>query len=287
MDAIESLRATEEGATLLSWRGGVALPVLLGTLFAATAKMAVEPRQLSRFYALGDSRALKQGMWISVLLFAGVYACLVPLGLFAHGILGPGVTDTDLVVPQLLIAPDVFSTGTAAFLMVAMVAAAMSSVDSVLLVMASTCERDIVSVIRPGQTDAGALRHTRWYVALFAGITALIALTEPAGIVTLTALSGALYAACFFPAMLLGLFWPRGNGLAVIGSFVAGLLVLLLWEYVPGSEVVHEVFPAVILSFGAYAAFAYLMPSAEVETVERLFREIQVEKAAKASVSKA
>ncbi|NIR78083.1 MAG: sodium/proline symporter, partial [Gemmatimonadetes bacterium] len=61
------------------------------------------------------------------------------------------VSDTDLVVPTLL--SDVFGQGTGAFLLVAMVAAAMSSLDSVLLVMASTTERDVVSILRPGRSE--------------------------------------------------------------------------------------------------------------------------------------
>jgi hypothetical protein len=68
-----------------------------------------------------------------------------------------------------------------------------------------------------------------------------------------------------------------------MSSFVAGLAVLLLWEYVPGSAVIHEVFPAVLLSFGAYAGVASLTPPARVETVDRLFGELESEALATAS----
>ena len=94
---------------------------------------------------------------------------------------------------------NLFPPAVGAFLMVAMIAAAMSSLDSVLLVTASTCERDIVNLWRPSLSEAASLRTTRFYVGLFAFITALISLDPPGGIVTLTAFSGSLYAACFFP----------------------------------------------------------------------------------------
>jgi len=258
---------------LFTWSGGVAFPLLLGVLFAGTIKFAVEPRQLSRFYALESREAAKTGVWVSTGVFTVVYLMLVPVGLYAHRVLGPGIDDTDRVVPELLATAGVFSEGVAAFLLVAMVAAAMSSLDSVLLVMASTCERDIVGILKPSPSQEKAVRDTRLYVALFATITAIIALEPPGGIVALTALSGAMYAACFFPAVVLGLWWRRGNGASVIASFATGLAVLFVWPLVPGSEVVHEVFPAVALSLAAYVGIGARTPSHPDPRVTALFRE--------------
>ena len=76
----------------------------------------------------------------------------------------------------------------------------------------------------------------------------LISLNPPGGIVTLTAFSGSLYGACFFPAIVFGLHWKRGSGSAVMASFIIGITILLTWDFLPGSEVVHEVFPAMLLS---------------------------------------
>ena len=70
---------------------------------------------------------------------------------------------------------------------------------------------------------------TRGWVALFALITALISLRPLAGIVELTAFSGSLYGACFFPAIIFGLHWRRGSGAAVMASFAVGIGVLLGW----------------------------------------------------------
>jgi len=64
----------------------------------------------------------------------------------------------------------------------------------------------------------------------------------------LTAFSGSLYAACFFPAIIFGLHWTKGSGTSVMTSFVVGIVVLLTWDLVPGSQIVHEVFPSMLLS---------------------------------------
>ncbi len=250
---------------LFTWNAAMPFPVLLGIIMAGTFKFIVEPRQLSRFYALADQRAVRQGTWVSTLAFLAVYSLLVPIGLYAHRIISDPISDSDLVVPTLLSAQGIFHPIVAAFLLVAMIAAAMSSLDSVLLVMGSTCERDIVGLVRPPSSDVAAVRATRFYVALFAFITALLALNPPGGIVTLTAFSGSLYAACFFPAVFLGLHWKRGNGWAVLASFVMGVGTLLLWKYGPWGASIHRVFPALLLSTVAYVAFAMALDGKEAD----------------------
>ncbi|MFQ5536524.1 MAG: sodium:solute symporter [Gemmatimonadota bacterium] len=271
LDSIWAVRDQPGGEALFQWGGGVAVPVLLGVMFAGLVKFVVDPRQLSRFYALEDRHAARTGLWVSTLTFGGVYALLIPVGIYARRIFPTGIEDTDLVVPGLLTQAHVFNQGAAAFLLVAMVAAAMSSLDSVLLVMASTVERDIVSILRPGRSERQAIRWTRGWVFLFAGITALIALNPPGGIVSMTAFSGSLYGACFFPAIVLGLYWRRGSGAAVITSFAAGVGTLLLWDLIPGHEVLHKVFPALILATAAYVGTAILTEEVLDERIGHLF----------------
>ncbi len=250
-------------AHLFSWNAAMPFPVLIGIIIAGTMKFIVEPRQLSRFYALEDQHAIRIGTWTSTALFFVVYVLLLPIGIYAHKILPAGaISDSDLVVPNLLGRGDVFPPLVSAFLFVAMVAAAMSSLDSVLLVMASTCHRDLVSIWRPQNAEQSAVRATRLYVVLFAFITAMIALNPPGGIVALTAFSGSLYAACFFPAIILGLYWRRGNGTAAIAGFVTGIVVLLIWKSLPFAGSLHRVFPAMLLSTLVYVAVAGFSPPA-------------------------
>ena len=260
--SLAELRNRPEGEALFTWGGGVEVAVLIGVMVAGLVKFAVEPRQLSRFFALRGRDAVRTGMWVSCITFAVVFALILPVGLYAR--LLPiealvwvdGSPDTDLVVPALL--TEIFGRGTSAFLLVAMVAAAMSSLDSVLLVMASTTERDIRARLRPSHSERREMLWTRIWIAGFALITMLIALDPPAGIVELTAFSGALYGACFLPALALGLHWRRGTGAAVLASFATGIAVLLSWNRLPGADAVHEIFPAMALSTLAYVAVSLL-----------------------------
>ena len=273
LGAISEVRQQPGGEALFTWGGGVAIPVLMGTMFAGLVKFAVEPRQLSRFFALEGENATRTGMIVSSVTFGAVFTLLIPVGIYSRRTLPTGTHYTHLLLPTLLTEPEVFGAGTGACLLVAMVAAAMSSLDSVLLVMASTTERDIVSIVRPDRSEASEMFWTRGWVALFALITAVISLNPPAGVVELTAFSGSLYGACFFPAVVFGLHWRQGSGTAVIASFVVGIGVLLGWDLVPGSEVLHEVFPAMILSTLAFWAVSLGTEDSANETVLRLMDE--------------
>jgi len=263
--------ASETGVST-AFPPGVLVPLAIGVAFANALKFAVEPRQLSRFYALESRSAARKSVWVSTLAFLLVYSLLVPVGLYARAVV-PGLDDPDLVVPSLLSADGVFPPGTSAFLLLAMVAAAMSSLDSVLLVMASTTERDLAGYFKRGKSERSVLSSTRIYVALFAATTALIALNPPADIVSLTAFSGAVYGACFGPPLILGLYWRKGNGAAALTSFLVGLGVLLAWPHSPWAGKLHQVFPGVFLSFLAYWIVARLTPAYASERVDRLFED--------------
>lgn len=104
--------------------------------------------------------------------------------------------------------------------------------------------------------EAGALLATRVLVAVFATLAAVIAFDPPGGIVAPTAFSGSLYAACFFPALIFGLYWKRGNGPAALASMVVGLVTVLAWRQFTPVAGGHEVFPALLLSVLSFVAVA-------------------------------
>ena len=239
---------------LVRWDTAQPLGLLIGVVFASTVKLIVEPRQLSRFYALETEAAAKSGLVVSTVSFLIVFSLLAPLGLYAHFVVGQGVVDTDQVIPMMLSDPAIFPPVAQAFLFLALVSAAMSSLDSVLLVMASTAQRDLLGLLVPAD-DRHAVRNTRICVVLFAAITAVLAIDPPGGIVELTSFSGALYAACFLPSLALGLTWRRGNGHAALWSFAAGGGTLGLWMLLD-IQSMHAVFPAMAVSFSAYCTAA-------------------------------
>ena len=254
--AITALPAQPETAFLFELNGGIAFVVLLGIALSGSLKLMVDPRQLSRFYAVKDEREMRRGVWVAVIGLAVVQFCLFPIGIYAHLIMD-GVTDTDLIVPTLINDPAVFPLWAADFLIVAIVAAAMSSMDSVLLVAASTLYKNIVAPLRREVASTRSeVAWTRGAVIAFAALAAVLALNPPGDIVEITIFSGSLYAVCFFPAVVLGLHWARGSASAVLASMAVGVVVLVGWIWLDLRGALHEVFPALAASIVTYVLVA-------------------------------
>jgi len=273
--AIFRLGDLPDAQKLLAWDTAEPLPILIGIIFAIAVKMFVDPRQLSRFFALKDPTEVTKGLIVSFLSFLIVFSMLVPIGLYTRLIPQfTNITDTDTIIPRLLSEGSYFNPWTTAFLFLAILSAAMSSLDSVLLVMATTFKRDLVDIVLRRDSTKG-LGETRIYVAGFAIITAIIALNPPAGIVKMTSFSGALFAACFMPPVLLGLYWRRGTGTAVITSIVIGVIALMFWNDIASRvnalSQVHEVFPAMLFSMLGYILVSSTSKTGIPEQVANLF----------------
>ena len=250
--AIAQLANQPDKSYLFEWNGGVSFAFLIGLSLSGALKLIVDPRQLSRFYALKDDREARRGIWIAIVGLMLVQLSIFPIGIYSHFLL-QGVTDTDLIVPTLLNEPNVFPVWATDFLTVAIVAAAMSSMDSVLLVAASTSFKNLISPLRSTQAE---LTWTRALVVGIAALAAILALRPPGDIVEITIFSGSLYAVCFLPAVVLGLHWQKGNSLAVMASMLLGSLVLIAWMMSGLRNQLHEVFPALAVSITAYVVIS-------------------------------
>ena len=146
---LPELKADPQTAPLFEFGALVPVAVLVGMSLSGALKLMVDPRQLSRFYGLRDEGQIRVGIWVAVIGIAVIQFCLFPVGVYAHFLL-QGVTDTDLIVPTLIQDPTIFPGPVADFLVLAIIAAAMSSMDSVLLVAASVLYRDIVPAFCTG-----------------------------------------------------------------------------------------------------------------------------------------
>ncbi len=240
--AVLSSLASQDEA-LVSWQGKMPLATILALSLAVAIKYLVEPRQLSRFYGLQDTAAMRTASVVTLVLVIVTYVCLLPLGAFAHALIpAEAIDSSDEVIPYLLGATSVMGPLLGILFLLVLLSAAMSSIDSVLLVAASTMDHDLMA---PDDTGPQAVRRTRAWVVVVSAASMLVAISPFTNdIMTITAFSGSLYGACFLPALVIGLFWSRPSEGVALVTLLTGALTVTSWFVARrlGWTSVHEVY---------------------------------------------
>ncbi len=215
-DAFKALDASGLGNV---WPAAVFIGLTTPWAFFAVTN----PQVLQRVFMPKDSKALKRMVyWFG--LFGLAYTVLVTLaGVMARGLTAAGVieavTSRDSVTPTLLThAP----TPLAAVVYVSIVAAAMSTANSIILSVASSFVRDIYER-RLGGGRPILVSNT--VVAALAVVAALIAWYRPANIVELSVLSSTLLLPAAAPTII-GAITPRRLGQWGLAAFLAGEAVV-------------------------------------------------------------
>ncbi len=217
-------------------------------------KLLVDFRQISRLYGLKDRRALGTARLVAPLLILITYVCMLPIGAFAHALIpAEAISDSDHVIPYLLGSAEVLGPFLSSFFLLVLLSAAMSSLDSVLLVAASSVARDVL--ILPDD-DLRTVARTRLWVVVLSLVSMLLALNPFGDIVSITAFSGSLYAACFLPTLVGGLYWKRGSAAGALACVVTGTVTVIAWHFLrrAGWAEWHEVYVGLLVSLATFVS---------------------------------
>jgi cation/acetate symporter len=103
-------------------------------------------------------------------------------------------------------------------------AAALSTADGLLLTIANALSHDLYyKMIDPNASTARRVTLSKILLLVVALAAAGVASQKPADILFLVSAAFSFAAAAFFPALVLGIFWKRANGIAASLGMVAGL----------------------------------------------------------------
>lgn len=107
------------------------------------------------------------------------------------------------------------------------------------------------------------INRTKWTMFVYCLIVFVFTLYPPAGIVELTAFSGAVFSASFFPAIFGGLYLRWGTDMGALVSMITGIVVNIVWRFgfrlqYESLKDVHEVFPSFVIAFVVYLVVSKL-----------------------------
>ncbi len=196
-----------------------------------------QPHILSRFMGADNVSTIKNarriGMsWMIFSLFGSLFIGLAAIGYFADD---PNalsqLTGTDSEKVFMLATNVLFNPWFAGFLLAAILAAIMSTIDSQLLVATSSLTEDVYKTfLRPDAGEKELVWVGRFGVILIALIGVFLATNENSLIKDLVGYAWAGFGAAFGPLVIISLLWQRMTRWGALAGMVTGALTVILWE---------------------------------------------------------
>lgn len=212
------------------------------------------PQMAVRAMSYKSSRAMHRALIIGTIVTGIIMLNMHLIGVFARPVL-PGIEVADKVIP--LLALEILPPWLAGIVLAAPMAAIMSTVDSLLLLVSSAIVKDVyLNFIKPEATEKSVKRISIGVTGILGIIVFLLALQPPDLLIFLNLFAfGGLEAAFIWP-IILGLYWKYGNKYGAILSMITGMasyIVIHFYNTANGDLFgVHTVTLPVVLSFIAY-----------------------------------
>ena len=189
-----------------------------------------QPGNMVRLMAFRNSQTLKRSIALLSLYFGFIYFSLVIIFCSARAVL-PGLDHTpDRIMPVLSfhISRVAQMPWLAGLLVAAPFAAAMSTVDSFMLMISSAVVRDIYQRnIDPDCSEKRIKRMSYACMALIGIVVTLGAVNPPQFMQYLIVFTGGGLSVSFLVPVAMALYWPRTTSAGAAGAMISGFLVYL------------------------------------------------------------
>ncbi|MEH7332889.1 sodium/pantothenate symporter [Neobacillus drentensis] len=214
------------------------------------------PQITVRAMSYKNSKAMHSAIIIGTIVVGFIMLGMHLIGVFARPVI-PGVKIGDTVMPMLTM--KVLPPFVAGIVLAAPMAAIMSTVDALLILVSSAIVKDIyLNYIKPHASE-GQIKKVSFSVTAIIGILVVFfALTPPDLIVWLNLFSFGGLESVFIWPVILGLYWRKGNKYGAITSMVLGMgSYILLDRLYPNAYGLHTVVVPVVLSLISFVVVSF------------------------------
>ncbi|WP_188456428.1 sodium/pantothenate symporter [Virgibacillus oceani] len=229
--------------------------ILVGVGVVALPQVAV------RAMSYRDSKSMHRALIIGTIVVGFIMLNMHLIGVFARPVL-PGIEVADRVIP--LVALDVLPSWLAGIVLAAPLAAMMSTVDSLLLMVSSSVVKDVyLNYMKPNASHSHVKNVSMGVTAIVGIVAFILAINPPELLIFLNLFAfGGLEAAFIWP-IVLGLYWKFANKYGAIASMITGIgayIGIHFYNEAYGNLFgVHTVTIPVILSLIVFVAVSLLL----------------------------
>lgn len=226
---MDRLRAQDPALLAPMGTLGLTVPGVISALGFVAVGLAFlgAPQLLTRWISARDRRDIVHGGPIAV-----VCIIVFDLGAVFGGIAGralfPGLADPETILPVLsaTLFPAIFM----GLYLVIVLAASMSTVDSLLILVSSSVARDVIQkMFRPDLSDRRIALIGKLSTVVIGVAGLIFALGQVRVIFWFVLFAWSGLASAFTPVVLCSLFWKRTTRAGAILGMIAGFAVAVLW----------------------------------------------------------
>ena len=187
-----------------------------------------QPQLSTRFMAISDAKQAKQARNIGVAWTIIAYIGALMIGWIGIAIFGPdGLKDQETVMPEVL--TTLFNPWIAGILITGVLAAIVSTANSLLILSATELSENIIKPIFK-TSSKHALLQSRIITALLSVIAFVLAYFSRGEMIYLiVSYVWAGIGSTFSIVILFTLFWKRFHGIAAVITIMTGMLFTIIW----------------------------------------------------------
>ena len=209
--------------------------VVAGALMIFSIGYLGWPHVVTRHMAMKcPSTAREAGAWATIWnLFFVPTPYLI--GIFAILVI-PDISDPEMAIFE--VAGKLLPSAATGLVMAAIMAAIMSTADSLLLQTGTIAARDLYErFLNPSASEKQMVIVSRALVLIIAFIGYFVALVEPPSVFNVVIFATSVLGSAFLPAYVCAVWWRKANTPGAMASIVTGSLVAFVWEYLSLSVV--------------------------------------------------
>ncbi|WP_100402702.1 sodium/pantothenate symporter [Bacillus sp. FJAT-42315] len=214
------------------------------------------PQVAVRAMSYKNAKAMHRAVIIGTIVVGVIMLGMHLIGVMARAIV-PGITVGDKVMPEL--AMTIMPDWLAGIVLAAPMAAIMSTVDSLLLLVSSAIIKDLyLHFINKNAEEKKIKTLSLWVTAIIGIIIFFVALNPPNLIIWLNLFSFGGLEAVFIWPVIFALYWKRANGAGAVASMISGMLSYILFHsFYPNALGMHTVVLPILISFIVFIAVTF------------------------------